>query len=586
MATVSNIMIKFGETGADNVERANKRVGRSITGVAKTAHKEERKISGWIQRHKTAMLGMGAAMAGVLYGIAKASPSMSASLDSIRMAFSFLAMQIGEDVAPALEWVEGIAWKIADAYAELPEPVRQAISVIVVALAGLGVALAAVTVKQMIFNAAVLANPYVIIAAAIIALIAIVWKLETAYGETGRTINTYLIPILFGLVGWLYVLETRFGMLSGAWDRIKPVLQAMYNALVTVVTFVRDTAVRAVEVFLDIWNRVWNTIKSIVATVILTIYYLLTGQFDKIGELWGKFADKMRAIWGDLWDRVVDTLRAFGRRIVQGIQTLINRFWELLVYVIDPRNWGEIATKLLEAGRNMVESILRGIGNIGAKIWNWIVDKMRGFVNNIVAWAKGEMGMSPTLFEIGQEIVMSIIKGIGNIGVKIWDAIAGGLSDIGGKITGWTKDGLKWGADLMDNFTKGIKDSAGKVADAASGALEGAKNFLSFDNPANDRMAFKWGTHIIDHVSKGIRANIPKIEAAARGAIDVTMQPFESPMPAVMAAPTPTPQAAGQSVNVTIETGAIQITGVDETIDEERLAEIIAREFGGRVGGR
>lgn len=584
MPAVSNVAVKFSAMGADKVQKSNESVKKSISSTAKKAKKEEKTISSWMQRHKTAMMGMGAAAAGALYMIAKASPSMSAALDSTRMAFSFLAMQIGEDTAPALEYVEGLAWSIAEAYSELPDPVRKSISTITVALAGLTAALMAAKTAQWAFNAAALANPYVALAVAIIALVALVWKLETAYGETGKRINNYLIPIIFGLVGALYVLETRTGFLSDIYERVRVALMRFYEGASRVFAYIRDVATKVINTFLDLWNKVWNTILDVVSTVILTVYYLLTGQTDKIGELWGNFIGKMRDLWGDLWTRIVGTIKKWGERAKQLIIASVKAYWEYLKYVIDPRNWAEIATTLVEQGRNMVKSIVEGIGNIGARIWDWVRDKMSAFVTKIVEWAEGRMGMSPTLIEIGISIVESIIQGIGNIGAKLWDAVTGGLSDMASKVTDWASSATGWGRDIMDNFSSGINDKVSDVKEAASGAIDSVKDYIGFDIQANDRMAQRWGSDLVAEFSSGMESNIPEIQAGGQ----TVAQNIEQNVAQPAAAPTASPTGAGggQNIEVNIESGAIQINGAEGGVDETELARQIAQEFGDRMGAR
>ena len=588
MPAVSNVAVKFTAMGADKVQKSNERVKKSISSTAKTAKKEEKTISGWMQRHKTAMVGMGAAMAGVLYGITKASPSMSAALDSTRMAFSFLAMQIGEDTAPALEFVEDLAWSIADAYAELPDPVRKSISTITVALATLTVALTAAKAAQWAFNAAVLANPYVIVAAAIIALVAAVWKLETAYGETGRKINNYLIPIVFGLIGALYVLETRTGALSDIYERVRSALTKFYEGAVRVFDYIRDVATTVISTFLDLWNRVWNTILDVVSTVILTVYYLLTGQTDKISELWGNFIVKMQDIWGDLWTRIVDTVRKWGERAKELIIEAVHAYWEYLKYVIDPRNWQEIASTMLEQGRNMVRSFIEGIGNIGQRIWDWVSEKMSAFVSRIVDWAEGRMGMSPTLIEIGFQIVESIIKGIGNIGARIWEAVTGGLSDVAGNVTDWAGGATDWGRDVMDNFSSGIQDRISSVKDTASNAIDSVADFIGFDIQANDRMAQRWGRDLISEFTAGMERSIPDIQAGAQNVFQTfegTMAQPTAAQPTAAQPPSPA-NGGGDRLDITIESGAIQINGAEGGVDEHELARQIAEEFDERMGVR
>ena len=588
MTTISRLAIKFEADGVDQVVKGNQRIEKSVSKMGKRAKAEEKNVKNWMQRHQMALVGIGAVATAMMYGIIRASPSMTASLDSTRMAFSFLAMQIGEHVAPMMELVENFAWKIAEGFESLPSPVQKAVSVIVVALGGLGIALASVTLLSKLFaGATAFSTTVALIKAGALKILTVAqWLYNTAlYGCP----LVWIIALIVGLIAVIYYLEKRFGIVTKFVNWFSDALGVAWEYLQKAFNWIRDVGSKILSAFGDLFKRVFETIETIVATVLLTIYYLFTGQFGKLSELWSKFGERMREIWGDLWDRILNALRNFGSRIVDGLKNLLKQFWDLLWYVIDPRNWQEIAENLTKKGWEMVQSILKGIGNIGLRIWNWIKEKMVNFTKNIVAWAEGKMGMSPTLIQIGIKIVQALIKGIGNIGKKLWDAVVGGLSSFTGKITDWGKNALKWGSDMINNFSSGIKNASKKLEDTAKGTFDKVRSVFSFDIRVNDKTLQTWGADFIDNWSMGVDRNVGRLEQAVGNAMQsaqIMAQPIAQPQPMAMA-PQQQNGGNGQRINITIEAGAIQIMPTElDYLDERVLSDMIAERIEESYRGR
>lgn len=131
MATVSEVTIKYAARGAKAARKADGRVRDSIQETAKTARSESGTIARWMQRHRQALVGIGLATSAAMMAIVKNSPALSAELSTVRTGFSLLAMQIGNDLAPALRGLGDASLGIADAYSNLPGPIRTGISALI-----------------------------------------------------------------------------------------------------------------------------------------------------------------------------------------------------------------------------------------------------------------------------------------------------------------------------------------------------------------------------------------------------------------------------------------------------------------------
>ena len=133
MATVQEISLKYSAKGVKSVVRGDRKVRDSIQETADVARQESGTISRWMERHKSALRGIAGATAGALGAILAASPRARAELSSVRTAFSILADTIVRDVLPESDSASDGAFDLAQAYRDLPDPVRKAASTLGVA---------------------------------------------------------------------------------------------------------------------------------------------------------------------------------------------------------------------------------------------------------------------------------------------------------------------------------------------------------------------------------------------------------------------------------------------------------------------
>jgi phage-related protein len=67
---------------------------------------------------------------------------------------------------------------------------------------------------------------------------------------------------------------------------------------------------------------------------------------------------------------------------------------------------------------------------------------------------------------------------------------------------------------MIQGFIDGIKAMASKVSDAVSGVIDGAKDFIGFNSPAEKgegRNIVKWGANFIDGFLDGVDSMKPEV---------------------------------------------------------------------------
>lgn len=102
-------------------------------------------------------------------------------------------------------------------------------------------------------------------------------------------------------------------------------------------------------------------------------------------ELWGKFTSFL----GGCWDKIVGFFNTGKEKIgewyeafIGFIQDIPDKFRKMkddvLSWFSDSKEW------LIDAGKDIVDGLINGIGNIGETIGNWILDKLPGPIKGVV----------------------------------------------------------------------------------------------------------------------------------------------------------------------------------------------------------
>jgi hypothetical protein len=127
VALLGSLVIRYAAEGHHDVIRADKRVRDSLSTTARHAKRDEAVTKGWMQRHMTALLAVAGTIGAAMYTIARESPSMSAAIGEIRLAFSMFFMDVGERAAPFFEGLADLAWGVLDEWEKLPDSMKDAL---------------------------------------------------------------------------------------------------------------------------------------------------------------------------------------------------------------------------------------------------------------------------------------------------------------------------------------------------------------------------------------------------------------------------------------------------------------------------
>lgn len=376
---------------------------------------------------------------------------------------------------------------------------------------------------QTILNGVMAINPFVLIAAAIAAVVTAL-TLFFAKTQTGQQIwqqfTTFLSGVWNGLVStaqtvfnglasffsnlWNGIVSTATsawngitGTLSGIWNGIvstaQPIFQGLANFLSGLWNGIKDIAQGA-----------WEAIKSVIMGPVLILIDLVTGDFKHLQSdlelIWNSIKSAASSIWNgiktifttittgikntvvNIWNsaksliiNIWNGLKATGRNIVNGIKTIwTNGFNALKNFVVN------VANAMVNGAKNAWNGLKSAA--------NWIVDQVRRAFDAL---------RHIDLVAAGKAIINSFLNGLKSAfkGVKDW---IGGIGDWIRKHKGPIQYDRKLlipaGNAIMQGLNFGLvsafKDVQGNVSNMAKSIAEAANNNLSSNlNNINAKLA-------------------------------------------------------------------------------------------------
>lgn len=428
--------------------------------------------------------------------------NLQGQLTLLKSALEGLAISFGQLLMPAIKSIVGVVQNVVDWLNSLDEGTKKVIVTIALVVAAigpvlivvgkiissvgtimtiipkLGGALKAVQGAMAAFNAVCAANPYVLIIAAIVALIAIfvvlwnkcdgfrqfwinLWEgIKSVISTAVEAIKGFFTKIIdFVKNNWqglllllvnpfagafklLYdncegfrnfidgVLEKIKGAISAAWEAIKTGVTTVWTAISTFFT----TTLTAIS---NTFSTIWNAIKTAVTTVINAIKTVITTVWNAISTVITTVMNTIKNTISNLWNGIKSTITS----IVNGIKSTVGNVFN-----------------------NMLSAIKSTVGNIASAIKSGFQTAIK-FITSLPSQA----------LQWGKDMIMGIVNGIQSCMSAVGNAVKGVADKIKSFLhfsvpdEGPLTDYESWMPDFMDGLAKGINKSKAVVAKAVEG---------------------------------------------------------------------------------------------------------------------
>lgn len=377
--------------------------------------------------------------------------NLEGQLTILKSALEELAISFGQLLIPALrevvQWLQGFIGFLNS----LPEGVKKTIMVIALVAAALGPVLIIVgkvisaigTIMTIVpkvagvinvvkgafaaLNATMLANPIVLIIAAIAALVAAfiyLWNNCDGFRQF-----------------WIDLWENIKQIAVAVWEGLKTFFTAAWQAIST-------TAQTIWNGIKNFFSALWEGIKTIFTTVLNVIKTIVTTYFN---------------VYKTIITTVFNAIKTVITTILNAIKTVITTVWNTIKTVF---------TTVL----NTIKSVVSDAFNA---MWTGIKNTISGIVNTIKTGfnnaASFIKNLASSAFSWGADIIEGIVNGIKSCIGKVKDAVCSVADTIKSFLhfsvpdEGPLTEYESWMPDFMSGLAKGIKNSKGMVKDAVSG---------------------------------------------------------------------------------------------------------------------
>ena len=330
------------------------------------------------------------------------------------------------------------------------------------------------------------AHPVVLIIAAVIAIIVVLWNKCEWFRNGVINIANKIKEVVIKVYEILRVLFTEK-------------IPNAFNMLVTTISGIKDNIVTFFTVIIpEAFN---NFITRVSEFVTLVIEWFKNMPFN-LGMIVGEMIGHIIKFGMDAWNWVTIELPQIINGIITWFQGLPGKIWIFLVDIVSKIvTWGiNVYNNAVQWISQTVKSVIDFFSQLPSRIWNFLVNVVQKVV------------------EFGINAVQKMTEAAQNI----YNAIVNKISEIPGRM-------LDVGRNIVEGLWNGICNAKdwiiGKVGEFASGILEGMKTALGIHSPSK-LFRDEVGKNIALGIGEGFTKNIKNVTKSMQGQLSLETENF------------------------------------------------------------
>lgn len=495
--------------------------------------------------------------------------NLQGQITILKSALEGLAISFGELLMPAIKQIVGWVQKFVDWLNGLSEGTKKTVVTIALLAAALGPVLIVIgkvisavgtimtivpkiagvinTVKGAFaaLNTTMLANPIVLIIAAIAALVAaFIYLWNNCDGFRQFWIDLWENVKQVAITVW----NAIKAFFSQVWEAIKTIFSTVFEVIKTLVTTYFNLYKTIIETVFNVIKTVittiWNAIKGVFTTVFNVIKTLVTTYFNIYKTIIQTVFTVIQTVITTVWN----TIKTVITTVLNAIKTIFSTVWNAIKTIISAVVSGikGLITGDFTAVKNSITTIMNTIKSTISTIWNTI----KSTISTVLGAIKG------AVTSVFNGIVNAVKGAMGNV----LNAVKSGFSNVKSHITGLASQAFTWGKDLIMGIVNGIKSCIGAVGDAVKSVADKIKSFLHFSVPDEGPLTDyeSWMPDFMGGLAKGIEKSRGMIQKAVSGvSSDMVINPKVSGVENMTGNPT-AQQAESISAMLSAITSAIR----------------------------
>ncbi|PIC65332.1 hypothetical protein CSV79_01540 [Sporosarcina sp. P13] len=452
--------ITFDEFNAKIIEMSNKTGG--FADIAKEASGGIK--TSWANMKTAIVKGVTDIIAGIDLALGGVG-SIEGIIDGLKTAIQLAFKTIVAAIPPIAEAIQSVYSALVP-WLPLLGSIVAGIGTVVLAYASFNSVksiLAAVKKAQVALNASILANPWVLLAAAIIAAVVLAYNKFEWFREGVHAIWDVIVSIVTTTIGNLVA------VVGGMADQITAYWTANSESIKSSTT------------------EAWNAIKSSIELALSGVASFVQGVATKIATFWNENGETIKAATKSVWDAI----KAVIEFVMPAIQAIIKVAWMAVQFVIEAV-WTNIKG-VIEGALNIILGLVKTFSSLftgdWAGVWEGIKQLFIGVIEFL--WNAVQLMLWGRMLK-GIAVFAGSFRGATT---SMWGAVKGAFSSAVEFVKGiFTK-----GFQSMQSAVNTIMNGISKVISSAWNAIKSV-----FDNAINAiKSAFKSGFDAIKSTANG-----------------------------------------------------------------------------------